>query len=207
MSKDMLGSLVRAAVRLTQPQVSVSLDIMNRFTGEDGEAWEKRIKSVLRAGLSGGAHAEDEKLLRFIRPVSLPAIPKFVAAEKFREGETVDGIKVTWLGDNFKTNFLKKVEDPVPALEMREYKLVGAFRDPAIVTELGGEEQVETTLGQFWEFLKTADQTLVHVRHIRDVNSVLWAFDGYWRDGGLNAEALPLDCPDGWRVGGRFLSR
>ena len=36
MSKDMLGSLTRASVNLTQPQVNLSLDVMNRFTGENG---------------------------------------------------------------------------------------------------------------------------------------------------------------------------
>lgn len=153
------------------------------------------------------AGAEVEKLLKFVRAVSLPAIPSFVVAEKFREGKTVDGIKVAWLGSNFKTNFLKKIEKAVSALNMREHELVTRSRDPAIITELGGEEQVETTLGQFWEFLKTADQKLIHVRHIRDGNRVLWAVRGRWYDGGLDVEAYPLGDPRDWFVGGRFLSR
>lgn len=148
-----------------------------------------------------------KKLLKFVHSISLPAISKFVAAEKFREDETVDGIKVGWLGSNFKTNFLKKVEKSVPALEMREHELVVRSRDPAIITELGGEENVETTLGQFWEFLKTADQALVHVRHIRDVNGVLWAVHGYWNVDGLYVEANPLGNPLVWDSGRRFLSR
>lgn len=151
--------------------------------------------------------AEVKKLLKFIRQVSLPAIPKFVTADKFCEGETIDGIRVAWLGSNFKVNFLKKKEEAVPALNMREHELVTWSRDPAIITELGGEGQVETTLGQFWEFLKTADQTLVHVRHIRDVNGVLWAVLGYWDVDGLGVGAYPLDDPDAWYTGYRFLSR
>ncbi len=153
------------------------------------------------------AEVEIKKLLKFIRAVSLPAIPKFVAAEKFREGETIDGIRVAWLGSNFRTNFLKKVEKPVPALETREHELAIRSRDPAIITELGGENQVETTLGQFWEFLKSADQTLVHVRHIRDVNGVLWAVRGRWDGVGLSVEARSLDSPRDWDAGRRFLSR
>lgn len=146
-------------------------------------------------------------LLTFLRPISLPAIPKFVAAEKYREGETVDGIKVGWLGGNFETHFLQKVEGPVPALNLREYELVKPSRDSAIITELGGEEKVETTLGQFWEFLKTADRTLWHIRHIRDMSGILWAVSGNWDGGGLNVEAVPLDSPDGWGDGGWFVSR
>ncbi len=163
--------------------------------------------SLFAEAVKNRAGVEVKKLLKFIRPVSLPAIPKFVASEKFREGETIDGIKVAWLGSNFKTHFLKKVEKPVPALEMREHELAVPSRDPAIITELGGEEQVETTLGQFWEFLKTADQKFWYVRHIRDVNGVLWAVGGDWRDDGLGVGAYSLGRPDGWSTGGRFLSR
>ena len=176
------------------------------------------------AALPGGSHVNHDtfqaylerrdpfdagvrKLLKFIRPVSLPAIGEFVVAEKLCEGETVDGIKVAWLGENLKTNFLKKVEKPAPALELREHELVTPARDPAIITELGGEEQVETTSGQFWEFLKTADRTLWYVRHIRDATGVLWAVDGHWYDGGLHVEAYALDDPFDWFAGARFLSR
>src|SRR3989344_5658306 len=49
------------------------------------------------------AATEVKKRLKFIRPVSLSAIPEFIAADKFREGKTIDGIKVAWLGKNFKT--------------------------------------------------------------------------------------------------------
>lgn len=182
---------------LTLGQVEAGI---NKIGGE--EAFLRLLRDELVI-----SEAVAKKLLRFIRPVSLPAISKFVAAEKFREGETVDGIKVGWLGSNFKTNFIEKKETAVPALEMREHELVTPSRDPAIITELGDEEQVETTLGQFWEFLKTADRKLVHVRHIRDINGVLWAVNGDWSDGGLCVEAFSLGYPRDWSTGYRFLSR
>lgn len=166
-----------------------------------------RAVTLLRTGKVKLVEAEVKKLLRFVRTVSLPAVDKFIAAEKFREGETVAGIKVAWLGENFKTNFLTKVEKSVPALEMREHGLVTPSRDPAIITEFGGEEQVESFLAHFWEFLKTADRNLRHVRHIRDVNGVLWAVRGFWLSDGLSVEASPLDGPSDWDAGRRFLSR
>lgn len=150
---------------------------------------------------------EAKKLLTFLRTVSFPAADNFVAAEKFREGETVDGIRVAWLGDNFKTFFLKKVEKSISALEMREYKLDTESHDPAIITELGGEERVESFLAHFWEFLKTADQTLWHVRYIRGVNGVLWAVSACWRSDGLFVGAYSLSYPRDWNAGPRFLSR
>ncbi|MEK7099723.1 MAG: hypothetical protein AAB883_01110 [Patescibacteria group bacterium] len=182
---------------LTLGQVEAGI---NKIGGE--EAFMRLLRDELVI-----CEAVAKKLLRFIRTISLPAIGEFVASEKFREGKTVDGIKIAWIGNNFKTNFLEKVEKPVSALETREHELVAPARDPAIITELGGEDKVETTLGQFWEFLKTADQTLVYVRHIRDVNDVLWAVRGRWDSGGLNAGTDSLGDPLGWDVGRRFLSR
>lgn len=151
--------------------------------------------------------AETKKLLRFLRTISFPAIDKFVTAEKFREGETVDGIKVAWLGENFKANFLTKVEKSVPALGMKEHELVTPSRDPAIIIELGGEEQVESFLAHFWEFLKTVDKRFWYVAYIRDTENVLWAVRAGWRSGGLDAEAYSLGSPSDWRAGSRVLSR
>lgn len=147
------------------------------------------------------------KLLEFVKTVSLPAVGTFVAAEKFRPGETIDGINVGWLGDNFKANFLGKTEDQMPALKIREHKLLKGSRDPAIITELGGEEKVEISLGQFWEFLKTADQSLWYVVYIRNDDNVLWAVHAHWLGGGLSVGANSLDDPNDWDTDNRFLSR
>ena len=148
-----------------------------------------------------------KKLLEFVRTVSLAAVDKFVAAEKFRLGKTIDGIKVGWLGDNFKAGFLSKIEEQTPALEIREHELLKNSRDPAIITELGGEEKVEITLGQFWEFLKTADRRFWYVAYIRDTKDVLWAVRAHWYGGGLSVEAGSVDDPCGWFAGDRVLSR
>ncbi len=147
------------------------------------------------------------KLLEFVRTVSLAAVDKFVAAEKFRLGKTIDGIKVGWLGDNFKAGFLSKIEEQTPALEIREHELLKNSRDPAIITELGGEEKVEITLGQFWEFLKTADRRFWYVAYIRDTKDVLWAVDADWHSDGLCVEADSVDRPYEWDADNRFLSR
>ena len=57
MSKDMLGSLVRASVNLNQSQINLSLDVMNRLTGENSAQWEAHIKGLLRAGLPNATAA------------------------------------------------------------------------------------------------------------------------------------------------------
>jgi len=149
-----------------------------------------------------------KKLLEFVKTVSLPAIGTFVVADKLRPGKTIDGIEVGWLGDNIKKYFLSKIEkNVVAAEELKVSKLLKGSRDPAIITEFGGEEKVEITFGQYWEFLKTADQNSWYVAYIRDVWGVLWAVDGGWDDGGWDFEADPLGSPDRWGAGVQFLSR
>jgi len=50
MSKDMLGSLTRASVNLTQPQLKLTLDVVNRFTSKDCSVWVESVKTLLRTG-------------------------------------------------------------------------------------------------------------------------------------------------------------
>ncbi len=150
---------------------------------------------------------EPKKLLERLSPISIPTIPQFIVAEKLRVSETVDGIKVDWLGENLKKHFLSKREDSVAAEELVTNNLLDGSKDPAIITALGGEEKVEVSFGQFWEFLKTADQNLWYVAYIRSTDDVLWAVFARWRSGGLHVEAAPPDDPDYWYDGDRFLSR
>ena len=146
-------------------------------------------------------------LVEFVGPVSFPALPQFAVANKLRVGETVDGIKVGWIGNNIRANFLKKVEEPVAAHEGRQHKLlVSETFDSAVITELGGDRRVEITFGRYWDFLRTADQTLWYVAYIRDVNRVLWAVRAYWVSGELRVEAHPLGNDYGWDAGDQFVS-
>ena len=149
-----------------------------------------------------------KKLLDFVTTVRIVGIASFVAKKKFVEGKMTDGIRVGWLSDNFEKHLLPKIEkNDVAAEELTVHKLLTASRDPAIITALGGEENVEITLGQFWEFLKTADQKFYYVAYIRDTEDVLWAVFAVWLGDGLHVGALSLGSPDGWLAGHRFLSR
>jgi len=204
MSKGRLDPILRALVGVDTKYHGVIGDIINRFNSPDAPAWDATFKQSLKNGVSAQSVT---LLLEFETDVSIPAIIGFSAVNAFRVGETLDGIKVGWLGERFKKLFLKKTETATPAAELRQHVLKKPARDPAIITELGGEAKVEITLGQFWNYLTTADRTLWHVAYIRDDESVLWAVYAYWRSGGLSVEALPLDHPLDWDVGYRFLSR
>jgi len=209
MSKDMLGSVVRAAVAVPQDNLDVLAKVASKLASGvvTSVAWRDHLEKLLDEGLPSDVKAV-RKLLERLSAVALPAVAQFVATEKFRPGKTTDGIKVGRLGASFKEHLLPKVEsDEVAAEELAVNKLLKGSRDSAIITALGGEEKIEINLGQFWEFLKTADQNFWYVAYIRDTEGVLWAVGAHWFGGGLLVEASSLDDPFGWFADRRFLSR
>jgi len=146
-------------------------------------------------------------LLERGEPIILPAIGRFIVMEKFRPGETVDGIRVSHLNDNFKRYLLPKVEGDRAAEALVVNNLRKDSRDSVIIPALGGAEKVEVSLGQYWEFLKTADQNLGYAAYIRDIDGTLWAVHAFWHDDGLHVGADSLDDSGGWGASTHFLSR
>ena len=210
MSKDMLGSVVRAAVSVPQDSLDVLAKVASKLASDvaTSVAWRDHLEKLLDEGLPFGVKAVKKLLERLPMVTALTAVTQFVAAEKFCPGKTIDGIKIGWLGDNFKDHFLSKVESgEVAAEELAVNKLLKNSRDPAIITALGGEEKVEISLGQFWGFLKTADQKFWYVAYIRDTDDVLWAVGARWHGDGLSVAANSLDSPGEWGAVSRFLSR
>jgi hypothetical protein len=108
----------------------------------------------------------------------------FDASQKFHEGETVDGVKIDQLGDNFRENFSNKVEECVPPVELASYDLRGDIRNNMIFSALTGRE-VEFSLAHLWALLKAQghgnDEGPLLVRgrpniiYIRGTSGMLWA--------------------------------
>lgn len=150
-------------------------------------------------------------LLTEIATVEVPAVAKFVAADHFKSG--VAGIKF-WFGDNFKNNFLDKVEENVPATTLAIHRLNRSSVDGPIRKELGPERE-ETALAYFYELIKSqpkgeegklpTDGTWI-IAYIKDDKENLWAVRSYWRslrrEWSLDAYSVgrPLGCSQGSRV-------
>ncbi len=92
-------------------------------------------------------------------PVKVGGINVFNAKEKFRKGETVDGVKIAWLGPNFVKNFLEKTENNVVS-----------------------GDTAERTLAEFWELMKKQGrrQSGNLTVYIRDVNDKIRPVNTYW---------------------------
>jgi len=87
------------------------------------------------------------KLLEFVTSVKVPAVKKFVASDHFKAGKTVDGVKYySVFGDYFNKHFLPKVEEDVPATDLRVQRLLRNSRDLGIRTEIGeNREEIRQT--------------------------------------------------------------
>ncbi len=139
------------------------------------------------------------KLLEFVGVQVLPAVKKFIAADHFKDGETVDGVKVS-LGDNFKRLFLGKTEENVPECNLRVHKLTRASRDLGIRAEIG-EEKEETYLAHLWHFLKLrGGKGGWFIFYIRDSEGILWAVFAVWRGSCWFVNAYSVGHPLAWRA-------
>jgi hypothetical protein len=205
MSKDMLGSVVRAAVGVPQHRLDTLAKIASAMAEDNpsGESYHEHFKQLLEIQLIASSH-----LFERVEEFSLYTTSLFTAAEKFRIGETIDGITVGDIGLNFKEHFLLKVEKGEDVIEnFTVNKLMKKAKDSAIIASLGGKRKAEVTLGNFWDFLKTADRQFCYAAYIRDIKGTLLAVRASWLAGDLEmGTVLPHDPPDYRDADIRFLS-
>lgn len=164
------------------------------------------IAQFLSGDLVVVAKTASNKLLEFVTAVTVPAVKRFAAADHFKHGETVDGVRV-FLGDNFKKHFSGKVEKDVAGCDIRVHKLLRTSRDLPIRYELG-EDNEETCLAHLWHFLKLqGDKGGWFIFYIRDFEGILWAVDAGWDGGGWCVVARSVEYCGGWDAGGSVCSR
>ena len=186
--------------------------LLNKLGGVEG------AKRFLRDELVISEAVAKKLLERLSTTIAVPAMTQFIAADNFVVDTSKSALmKISYLGDNFKANFLQKVEsDEVAAEELVINKLLENSFDPAIIIALGGEAKVEISLGQFFAAFakqpKGEDGPLLtnryaNVGYIRGSNGVLCAVGGRWRVGGWSFGADSLDRRDRWSDGYQFLSR
>ncbi|MFA6278757.1 MAG: hypothetical protein WCS97_01940 [Candidatus Paceibacterota bacterium] len=157
-----------------------------------------------------------KKLLNFVTTTNVSEVTSFIVKDKFREGKTTDGVKIAWLGSNFKENFLGKTERGIASATLRIQKLTKDSLDAPILTELG--DTAETTLAQLWELMKLQGsgqegKLLVNgwanIVYIRDKNENLWAVYARWSSGsdGWVVGAYSVESPGRWGADFQVVSR
>ena len=185
-----------------------------RLVTPDGEDTLGQVAQLIVH--SGGSELKPEPLLQLLGSVTVPATTeKFVAKDNFTVGD-VNGLKISYLGDNFKPWFLEKIEEPVGASELRRHQLLRESIDGLIVAELGGEDKAETTLAEIHALMEKQGKGeagplltngYVNIFYVRDAAGVLRALGVGWDGGGWDVSVDSVGGPGRWYAGRRVFSR
>lgn len=113
--------------------------------------------TVLALGV-GSARATEFKLIEPIAMASVERVDRFVAADAFKTGYRIGGRTLSAVGWNFAAHFLKVVEDNVPPVTLRVWRLVLTAGDAALVRQLGGENLARVaSIAQIYRLMDTSD--------------------------------------------------
>ncbi len=157
------------------------------------------------------------KLLESVTTLAFPGTKRFAAADRFKVDISKKAkVKIAFLWDNFRNNFVEKIEENVPAGDVRVHKLVKSSVDKPIIAELGDAH--ETHLADLWAMLERQPNGekgdllvngYANIFYVKDKNGNLWAVDAGWHAGrgGWDVGADPVSDSGRWRGGSRVVSR
>lgn len=189
--------------------------------GDEGEVWETELKKFLRkepCWVKTGKVAKTtvNKLLEFVTTMEVTAVKKFVAADVFKAGESIDGVAYcTSFGVEFTEHFLPKIEENVPAATLWVHKLLHNSKDLGICTEIGGDKE-ETKLADLHQCLKRQGKgekgvLLTNGRsnifYIRGVDGNIWAVYTVWCGNSWRLSAEAVVGTADWFAGNQVFSR
>lgn len=187
MSKDMLGSVVRAAVSVPQERLELLAKLASIFSdrGRKGEQWYEKLFRLYQEGLP------KTPILDTLITLSVPETnEQFVARMKFVVDPPSNGMS---FNEEFIEWFLSgdgKVEDPIGGQTLCCAQLLDTvfFAQP-IINELGGEKKAETTLTELFYLIerqKNGQLCMLNANgkanrfFIRDCNKILRDIDMAW---------------------------
>ena len=157
--------------------------------------------------LAKGAKTTVPRLLKHITSIQTSAIKRFVATDHFKEGETVDGVKIISLSKNFRNLFLPKVEEDIKGTEIKVHQLLRDSKDLGIRAEIG-EANEEIKLAYFWQVLKAHNNKKNWIiAYIIGTDDNLWAVHAFWCDDGWRLHAYSVVSPVPWLAGDQVCSR
>lgn len=163
------------------------------------------------------AEAVKSILLTLIASTSSISVGRFVVQDHFRV-DTSDSaeVKISYLGDNFKSWFLNLVETGVETVSLSCHTLLKGSLDGPIMEELGGESRVVVTMAVIWELLKAQrsgksgillTNGYANIFYVKDATGTLRAVRVYWGGDGWYVFAGSVTRPLAWHAGGRVFSR
>lgn len=173
------------------------------------------VRQILRGEMVVKVEAKPCPVVRLLEevgtPIELTAVARFVARDKF-VADVNGELPISYLGDNFRANFLDVVETDVPAVTLKQRKLLKSSVDAPILAALGGEdprkvEKARVALAHVFSYLKSADRSLWFIFYVADAKGTVWAVGASWDGGGWLVGAFPVSYPVEWDAGIRVVSR
>ena len=202
---DKIGQIVRALVGVDIKHHGLKLDIANKLRGDEADEVHQNLTNALK--MSTALPIVQVELLQDIgEPIEFPAVERFVTAEHFVLNKDRE-VPISYLGDNFKQWLLGLTETNVPAITVRQRKLLKQSVDTPILTALGGEIKAKTFMAHVHEFLKTADRTKWYLFYITTVSGTVCALYAGWYGDGWYLDAYSVSDPGPWRDGGVVVAR
>ena len=158
---------------------------------------------------------------RLIATVSLRGAYEFIASYHFYVGTTDEGVRISFLGENFRSLFLNELEETCGSrAKFRVYKSTGG--SPHVPTIIERSIDHRTDLVHLCQLLKKQPKggrgplsTNGNERNffcisddkIHDNKVGLWEVEVYWEDDGWHIDAGSLESSAGCRKGDRIFAR
>lgn len=197
--------------------------ITGRKAGFTSEDWGKlahceKTMSELLSVLRGLGKIVITKIIEIVhRGIEIPALlEKFEVAKHFIQDISEKAeVKISYLGGNFKSDFLNQVIEPHEARKLDAGKLTENSRDDRILAELGSDK-CETTLDAVRVLLKKQskgeDGVLLtngyaNIFYVRNVSGVLRAVSVFWHGDGWYVYSGSVGFPRVWYEGSLVFSR
>jgi len=194
-------------------------DFSEKVNSVAGPEWERQFKEFLRKEIIWPKPAVTPTGL--LIPVGTTIVAAtttlFVARDRFvlntKKGAPV---KISYLGDNFKSWFLRKEEQPFGGSTLKYGKLSRYSVDGPIIKELGGEAEAETILTEIFSLMEAQkngeDGALLNngyanIFYVRDTNGVLRTVRVHWDDVGWDVGARAVAGPLEWCDDSQVFSR
>ncbi|MBP6855850.1 MAG: hypothetical protein KBC26_02705 [Candidatus Pacebacteria bacterium] len=144
------------------------------------------------------------RLLEPIGAIKIQSPANFIAIRHFRLYESEhEPVLIGWIGPHFTEHFLPKVEEMSEDHNLSIFTLTRASCDAPIVSELGGEDGIETTLFKINKFLVSQGRgqggillTNGHfnIFYVRDIYGELCSVFLYWGGDFWGIESRSLSC-------------
>ena len=216
MAKDMLGQAVRKIVDLPNDRLGIICDLAEKLGGDSGQEWFTEEKKFLRKEKCWTVVIDT--ILEFVGNITIPArIGKFVAKDNFAVDTSRKArVKISYLGDNFRDNFLGKTERVISESVLRYDNIKKSSRDILIINELGGDDKAKTTLFEMFALMEMQANGenghllangYANIFYICDMTGILWAVFCRWGGGGWLVHACSVGRPHDWFDGYRVFSR